>query len=97
NASAQVAGWATSSSGDRAYRYNTGTNTTFAPIAGNFSYGQAVYLSGMVVGTSSTKSGNNPGFHATLWNGAIVKDLGATVSGDNSYAYGINSSGDVVG
>ena len=97
NASGQVAGWGSSSSGDRAYRYSGGASATFAPIAGNFSYGQAVNLPGLLVGTSSTKSGNNPGFHATLWSGSTVKDLGATVSGDNSYAYGINSNGSIVG
>src|SRR5205823_1493487 len=97
NASGQVTGWGNGSAGERSYRYNAGTNTLFAPIAGNYSYGQAVNLNGLVVGTSSTKNGTNPGFHATLWSGSTVKDLGATVSGDNSYCYGINSSGDVVG
>src|SRR2546423_1899910 len=72
NASGQVAGWGNGSAGERSYRYNAGTNTTLGPITGNYSYGQAVNLNGLVVGTSSTKNGTNPGFHATLWSGSTV-------------------------
>jgi probable HAF family extracellular repeat protein len=48
---------------------------------------------GVIVGYCETEAGD---FHAVLWDGSGVTDLG-TLGGDDSYALGINDDGVIVG
>ena len=66
-----------------------------SPI-GSFSP-NAINNSGFVVGTQDTlRSDGIWQSEAVVWNGPSITGLG-TLGGDNSYAHGINSDGDVVG
>ena len=54
----------------------------------------AINDSGEVAGHAQTTSGY---LHATVWRTErVIQDLG-TLNGGNSYAYGLNDAGDVVG
>ena len=61
-------------------------------VLGGVSRASGINDSGQVVGWSDAALD----FHAVLWNGGIIQDLG-TLSGNYSYAYGINDSDQVVG
>ncbi len=50
--------------------------------------------SGLVVGAAQTASG---AWHATLWEGGAVTDLGTLAGGSQSFAYGVNDAGRIVG
>jgi probable HAF family extracellular repeat protein len=67
--------------------------TDLGTLRGDESFATAVNDAGQVVGYSQLL--NNAAYHAFLWQGGAMTDLG-TLSG-NSYAYGINAQGQVVG
>jgi probable HAF family extracellular repeat protein len=80
-----------------AFLYSNGQMTDLGTVGGgDFSGGNAINLSGQVVGGSAT---NNGGSDAFLWNGKKMIDLGqqAPLNGSDSGATGINDSGQVVG
>jgi probable HAF family extracellular repeat protein len=65
-------------------------------LGGAIGAGLDINLAGAIVGWSSTASQDT---HAALWNNYtnVPQDLGTLPGGTISYAYGINSSGQVVG
>lgn len=63
-------------------------------LGGNYSWAYAINNRGQVVGTSRTP--DNVGYHAVVWNGTTPTDLGAAGVG-NSVAYDINEAGQIVG
>jgi probable HAF family extracellular repeat protein len=96
NDSGLVVGSRVTQSGQTAYAYAPGTGTvTTLPGLGGTSLGsaQAVNNNGVAAGFERTASGQ---VHAARWTGGIAADLG-TLGGTFSYAYGINSAGDVAG
>ena len=96
NNSGQVAGSAALSgdSATHAVRWNGTTPTDLGTLSGGTtSAGYAINASGLVAGYSTTTDGSS---HAALWNGTSVTDIG-TLAGGNSFAYGIDTLGDVVG
>jgi probable HAF family extracellular repeat protein len=70
-----------------AFSYSNGTMTDLGTLGGNYSRGNAINLSGQVVGSADTKTGSS----SFLWNGKTMTSL----SGIG--AYGINDSGQIVG
>jgi probable HAF family extracellular repeat protein len=71
-----------------AFLWGNGTMTDLGTLGGHFSRGNAINLSGEVVGTADTKTGLSDGF---LWDGKRMTDLGAFNPG------GINDSGAISG
>jgi probable HAF family extracellular repeat protein len=71
-----------------AFLYSNGTMADLGTLGGNYSRGNAINLSGEVVGSANTKTGSSDGF---LWNGKTMADLGALG------ASGINDSGQIAG
>ncbi len=83
-----------------AFLWSNGTMTDLGTLGGQDqgSSGNAINLSGEVVGLSQTKTAGVT--HAALWTGKKTVDLGALAplsSGSWSSAFGINDSGQVVG
>jgi probable HAF family extracellular repeat protein len=69
--------------------------TDLGTLPGGYSSSASgINSSGQVVGSTHPAGSNN--FHAFLYNGGAMRDLG-TLYGSESVAYGINSSGQVVG
>jgi probable HAF family extracellular repeat protein len=79
-----------------AFVWSNGTMTDLGTLGGNFSAGNAINLSGEVVGSAQINTGFS---HAVLWNGGKITDLTATaLSGLSSVSVaGINDSGQIVG
>ncbi len=69
-------------------------------LGGSFSYGTAISEKGQVVGYS-TLSENGDGFHAFLYENGRMRDLGSLAQDDvktnQSFAFGVNTAGHVVG
>jgi probable HAF family extracellular repeat protein len=64
--------------------------------AGKVSVANAINSLGQIAGFSSTS--DNSATHAVIWDGkGGIVDLGTLSGGINSYAYGINVQGAVVG
>ncbi|WP_332875947.1 PEP-CTERM sorting domain-containing protein [Massilia sp. S19_KUP03_FR1] len=61
---------------------------------GEFSTAQAISNNGLVAGYSVLADGFTHGF---LYSGAGLRDIGTLAGGGNSFAYGVNSAGTVVG
>jgi probable HAF family extracellular repeat protein len=73
------------------------TSIALGTLGGTSSVAGGINDSAQVVGQSFTTTTSNH-YHATLWNGTTAIDLGALGGTNrNSYAYGINNSGQVVG
>ncbi|MEP6535926.1 MAG: PEP-CTERM sorting domain-containing protein [Bryobacteraceae bacterium] len=90
----QVTGYSsTSDGGFRAFRWDANAGMIDIGTLGGSSYGMALNDAGDVVGASASPQGS---LHAFLWTGGIMQDLG-TLGGRSSSAYGINSSGFIVG
>ena len=72
------------------------TVTNLGTLGGSFSssYAMAINTLGQVVGFSFTTG--EAAYHAVLFSNGTITDLG-TLGGPNSLAYGINSSGQIVG
>lgn len=98
NSTGVVTGWSASSAGTFAVRYNAGSVTSFGTLGGGNSYGQAINNIGEIAGSAllPKTQGNFP-THAVLYSGPTIKDLGTITSGDDSFAYSINSNGTIVG
>jgi len=92
----QIAGYAKTSAGDRAWRYDTATGTMqdLGLISGSSGISRGWDLSnlGDVVGLSSAGSNQR----AFRFSNTMV-DLGTLGSGKNSEAFGVNDLGDIVG
>ncbi len=71
-----------------AFLWSNGTMTDLGTLGGHFSRGNAINLSGQVVGTAELSTGISDGF---LWDGKKMIDLGAV------YPSGINDSGQIAG
>jgi len=79
-----------------AFVWSNGTMTDLGTLGGNFSAGNAINLSGEVVGSAQTSAGISDAF---LWNGSKMIDLTTTaLSGLSSPSVaGINDSGQIAG
>jgi probable HAF family extracellular repeat protein len=91
----QVAGTAEMGAGTfRAFTWVAGSGVqVLGTLGGRTSYAAAISDSGIVVGSSTTRSGN---LHAYRADADGMHDLG-TLGGNMSAAYGVNSAGSVVG
>ncbi len=76
----------------------TGAKTYLGTLggAGGSTTPSAINQNGQVAGGGHTSSAYNSQTHAFLWSSGIMTDLG-TLGGYNSWAYGINNDGQVVG
>ena len=79
-----------------AFVWSNGTMTDLGTLGGNFSAGNAINLSGQVVGSAQTNTGVS---HVVMWNGGKITDLTTTALSGLSGAgvAGINDSGQIVG
>jgi probable HAF family extracellular repeat protein len=79
-----------------AFVWSNGTMTDLGTLGGNFSAGNAINLSGEVVGSAQITTGLS---HVFLWNGGKMTDLSTTaLSGlSGPSVAGINDSGQIVG
>ncbi len=94
NGNGQVVGQAQlANGGTHAFLYGGGAMQDLGTLGGT-SWATAINSSGEVVGTSYLADGTTQ--HAFLYSGGVMKDLG-TLGGTNSFATGINASGQAVG
>jgi probable HAF family extracellular repeat protein len=78
-----------------AFVWSNGTMTDLGTLGGNFSAGNAINLSGEVVGSAQTNTGLS---HAVLWSGGKITDLTTTaLSGVSGGVVGINDSSQIAG
>jgi len=79
-----------------AFVWSNGTMTDLGTLGGNFSAGNAINLSGEVVGSAQITTGFS---HAFLWNGGKMTDLSTTAlsSLGSASVAGINNSGQIAG
>jgi probable HAF family extracellular repeat protein len=79
-----------------AFLWSNGTMADLGTLGGNFSAGNAINLSGEVVGSAQITTGFS---HAVLWSGGKMTDLSTTaLSGlSGPSVAGINDSGQIVG
>jgi probable HAF family extracellular repeat protein len=95
NASGQIAGEANTPDADHAFLYSNGVMKDLGTLGGGSSAGRALNGLGVVVGSSDTA--NNAAIHAFVYSNGVMSDLGALVPGFDSFAYGINDAGQIVG
>ena len=95
NDSGQVVGYATNGgNAQRAFLFSNGIMQDLGNLGGRFgSLANGINELGQVVGTASTSNGHP---HAFFYSNGTMQDLG-TLGGNNSVAYGVNASGQVIG
>jgi probable HAF family extracellular repeat protein len=95
NSAGTVVGWASLPDGRRrAVMWADGIPVELGTLGGAESFARAITSSGIVVGMSETPDGSN---HAFRWSHGVMLDLGVANGGDLSDAWGVSSSGVVVG
>jgi probable HAF family extracellular repeat protein len=92
-----VGGYSTPIGVQHAFVSDNGQVTDLGTLGGAISTAYAINNAGQVVGSSQFSS-SSPYFHAFLWQNGTMTDLGqlGTALGE-TYAYAVNSSGEVVG
>jgi probable HAF family extracellular repeat protein len=95
NDSGQVAGTSFTSSGGRAFIWQSGSMTILPNLPG----GSEAFVSGMnnagvIVGSARDSSGAN---HAVKWQGGVITDLGMLSGSNKAGAQAINDSGQIIG
>ena len=98
NNAGQITGTAAAANiGAHAFLYSNGVMQDIGTFpGGRFAEGRGINDNGDVVGSSDHGGATPP--HAFLYHNGVMKDIGLLHSYDNdSYAYGINNAGDVVG
>jgi probable HAF family extracellular repeat protein len=83
------------------FLWSNGVTTDLGTLGGVFSTATGINPRGQVVGFSELREGVGPGggaiTHAFVWADGVMTDLGALASGASSYAFGINTAGQIVG
>jgi probable HAF family extracellular repeat protein len=93
NDAGQIAGTGfTTTGGQHAVLYKGGQITDLGTLGSQYSSPNAINASGQVVGYTYTPGANSP-THAFLYSNGKMIDL----AGGNSYAFGVNDAGQVVG
>lgn len=91
----QIVGYATSSSGERAFTWRDGVVTYLPPLTeGGSSFAWAINDRGEIAGASYTPSGE---LHPVLWRDGVAIDLGTLPGSGVCQAEGLNDRGQVVG
>jgi len=80
--------------GSHTFMWQNGIMSDLGTLAGSYSNAYAMNDVGQIVGSSTYLAGNNVPRHAYLWQNGTMTDLGFS---GQSFAYGINNSGQVVG
>ena len=96
NDNGQVVGYSGATTGQRAFRWSSGSMQDIGDLSGgnDFSFAYGINNNGQVVGWSKADTGDR----AFLWSSGSMSDLGDLLGGNNSsFAYGINNNGQVVG
>jgi len=97
NFTRQIAGYSApkgSTEGVRSFLMHNGDVTHLGTLGGSDTYAKAISNTGMVAGYSSTTTGT---FHAFLYSGGTMFDLGTLPGTVNSAASAVNNKGQVVG
>lgn len=94
NNAGQVVGGGDAAGRDRGWLWNGGELTIVSPLGGGAAELAAINSAGLAVG-SSTINGNLD-FHAVLWDGSHMKDLGLPPGASSSIGRAINDNGQVV-
>lgn len=74
--------------------WENGAITELGTLGGQHSSATDINKFGQIVGDSSTNTGSSQAFS---WKNGVMTDLGVLFAGGNSFAYGINESGSIVG
>ncbi len=80
---------------DNAFLYSGGVVTSLGDLGGSSSYALAISSNSQITGYSSLAGGTV--LHAFLYKSGSMADLGALPGTTDSFGYGVNASGQVVG
>lgn len=95
NNNGQVTGWAnTAGEAQDAFIYSNGIMTNLGTLGGPISIGMGINDSGQVSGSAQLADDS---WHAFVYSNGTMSDLGTLLVGGDSYAYGINAGGQIVG
>jgi probable HAF family extracellular repeat protein len=100
NNNGQIVGTILTSTGTAGFLYTNGVETNIGSLGGTNTYAQAINNAGQITGDSYTGGkdvDSDPIFHAFVYSGGTMTDLGTAAGYQDAQGNSINSSGEIAG